>query len=120
MSRLFFRTSTLLAMAASALASPGVASAQSLAPEAAARTPFTSTLSNNVPLQVGMDVADTAQALGSPLSYVSGRAGDEVYLAFRDVGGSGLFPQHHRLYLQFRSGRLSGWKGDWGHNWMWQ
>ena len=20
----------------------------------------------------------------------------------------------------FRKGRLAGWKGDWGHNWMWQ
>ena len=25
-----------------------------------------------------------------------------------------------RLFLQFRNGRLSGWKGDWGRNWMWQ
>ena len=25
-----------------------------------------------------------------------------------------------RLFLQFRKGRLAGWKGDWGHNWMWQ
>jgi hypothetical protein len=24
-----------------------------------------------------------------------------------------------RLYLQFRRGRLTGWKGDWGHHWMW-
>jgi len=24
------------------------------------------------------------------------------------------------FYLQFRNGRLAGWKGDWGHNWMWQ
>jgi hypothetical protein len=31
-----------------------------------------------------------------------------------------LFNRHDRLYLQFRNGRLAGWKGDWGHNWMWQ
>jgi hypothetical protein len=31
-----------------------------------------------------------------------------------------LFPNRHRLYLQFRKGRLAGWKGDWGRNWMWQ
>jgi hypothetical protein len=31
-----------------------------------------------------------------------------------------LFNHHHRLFLQFRNGRLAGWKGDWGHNWMWQ
>ena len=51
---------------------------------------------------------------------VSGRAGEEIYLTFRNNGGSGLFYKKDRLYLQFRKGRLAGWKGDWGHNWMWQ
>ena len=37
-----------------------------------------------------------------------------------NVGGSGLFYKKDRLFLQFRKGRLAGWKGDWGHNWMWQ
>ena len=36
------------------------------------------------------------------------------------LGGSGLFNHRDRLYLLFRNGRLTGWKGDWGHNWMWQ
>ena len=61
-----------------------------------------------------------ARALGTPLNYISGRPGDETLLAFRNVGGSGLFFHKDRLYLQFRKGRLTGWKGDWGHNWMWQ
>ena len=82
--------------------------------------PFTATLSNNTPLAFGMDAEDAARALGTPLNYVSGRPGDEVYLAFRNVGGSGLFIKKDRLFLQFRKGRLAGWKGDWGHNWMWQ
>jgi hypothetical protein len=77
-------------------------------------------LSNNTPLAFGMDAEEAARALGTPLTYVKGRPGQEIYLAFRDVGGSGLFPHKHRLYLQFRKGRLAGWKGDWGHNWMWQ
>ena len=112
------RPSRLLAMAAAcALAWPGPGCAQSLAPRA---LPFTATLSNNVPLAFGMDVDDTARALGARLDYISGGPGDETYLALRDIGGSGLIPQHHRLYLQFRKGRLTGWKGDWGHNWMWQ
>jgi hypothetical protein len=99
----------------------GSARAESLAPAGASRSStFTATLSNNVPLAFGMDLEDTARALGTPLNYISGRPGDEIYLAFRDIGGSGLFPQRHRLYLQFRKGRLAGWKGDWGHNWMWQ
>ena len=46
--------------------------------------------------------------------------GEEIYLTFRHIGGSGLFYKKDRLFLQFRKGRLAGWKGDWGHNWMWQ
>jgi hypothetical protein len=82
--------------------------------------PFTTTLSNITPLAVGMNIDDATQALGTQLSYVSGRPGDEVFLAHRNVGGGGPFDHHDRLYLQFRQGRLAGWKGDWGHNWMWQ
>ena len=82
--------------------------------------PFTETLSNNTPLAFGMDAAEAARALGTPLNYVRGRPGGEIFLAFRDVGGSGLFYKRDRLYLQFRKGRLAGWKGDWGENWMWQ
>jgi hypothetical protein len=81
---------------------------------------FTATLSNNTPLAFGMDAQEAERALGSPLNYVSGRPGNEVFLTFRNLGGSGLFYSKHRLYLQFRNGRLAGWKGDWGHNWMWQ
>jgi hypothetical protein len=82
--------------------------------------PFTATFSNNVPLVFGMDAEDAARALGTPLNYISGRPGDEIFMTFRHAGGSGLFPIKDRLYLQFRKGRLAGWKGDWGHNWMWQ
>ena len=82
--------------------------------------PFTATLSNNTPLAFGMGAEDAARALGTPLNYVSGRPGEEVFLAFRNIGGSGLFIKKDRLFLQFRKGRLAGWKGDWGHNWMWQ
>lgn len=82
--------------------------------------PFVATLSNITPLVFGMDAQAAARALGTPLTYVSGRPGNEIYLTFREIGGSGLFPHHDRLYLQFRKGRLAGWKADWGHNWMWQ
>jgi hypothetical protein len=82
--------------------------------------PFTATLSNNIPLFFGMDAGEATAALGVPLNYIRGRPGDEIFLAFRNVGGSGLFFKKDRLYLQFRKGRLAGWKGDWGHNWMWQ
>ncbi|WP_291847833.1 hypothetical protein [Bradyrhizobium sp.] len=82
--------------------------------------PLTATLSNTTPLAFGMEAEDAARALGTPLNYVGGRRGEEIYLAFRNIGGSGLFFRKDRLYLQFRNGRLAGWKGDWGHNWMWQ
>ncbi len=82
--------------------------------------PFAATLSNNTPLAFGMDAEEAARALGTPLNYIRGRPGDEVFMTFRDLGGSGLFPHKDRLYLQFRKGKLAGWKGDWGHNWMWQ
>jgi hypothetical protein len=83
-------------------------------------TTFTSTLSNTTPLAFGMDADDAARALGMPLNYISGKPGDEIFLVFRPLGGSGFFNRRDRLYLQFRHGRLAGWKGDWGRNWMWQ
>jgi hypothetical protein len=118
MSRLAYGLS--LIVAASVACSAAASAQQSAASIAARSPPFTATLSNNTPLVLGMDAEDAARALGKPLTYVSGPPGDEIYLAFRGNGGSGLFPIKDRLYLQFRNGRLAGWKGDWGHNWMWQ
>ena len=114
-----------LAPAALLLASVSAASVEAAGtrqePRAVPRDPpFTATLSNSVPLSFGMDAGEVSQALGQPLSYISGRAGDEIYLAIRNVRGSGLLAHRDRLFLQFRKGRLTGWKADWGHNWMWQ
>jgi hypothetical protein len=101
------------ALVALALAHTAPASAGELAP-------FPTTLSNNTPLAFGMTAETAAAALGAPLSYVRGRPGDEILVAIRSNGGSGFFPRRDRLYLQFRNGRLAGWKGDWGRNWMWR
>ncbi len=103
-------------------AGPASARAQQFVPHGAPpfAPPFTATLSNNTPLAFGMNEQDAASALGTPLTYISGRPGDEIYLAFRHAGGTGFFNRKDRLYLQFRGGRLAGWKGDWGRNWMWQ
>jgi hypothetical protein len=101
-------------------ASIAPATARQPTPVAAPHPPFTATLSNNTPLAFGMDAGDAARALGTPLSYVGGRRGDEIFLALRTIGGSGFFPRNDRLYLQFRKGHLAGWKGDWGSRWMWQ
>jgi hypothetical protein len=97
-------------------------SAQQFVPQGAPpfSPPFVATLSNTTPLAFGMDEEEAARALGTPLTYISGRPGDEIFLAFRHAGGTGFFNRKDRLYLQFRHGRLAGWKGDWGRNWMWQ
>ena len=101
------------------IASSG-ALAQQSSPDGHRRLPFTATLSNNTPLAFGMDVGETSRVLRQPLRYVSGRPGEEIYLGFRNLGGSGLVPHRDRLFLKFRRGRLTGWKEDYGENWMWQ
>ena len=115
----FLATSLLLAAASASAVSP--VQAQGLPPYGGPYPPpFVATLSNNIPLAYGMSADEAAAALGVPLNHVRGNPGNEIFLAFRDYGGSGLFPNRHRLYLQFRKGKLAGWKGDWGQNWMWQ
>jgi hypothetical protein len=96
------------------LAAPALAQAQQ-----PPRLPFTATLSNNVPLAFGMTVEEAAAALSAPLKYIRGKPGDEVFAAPR-FASAGYFDRHDQLFLQFRNGRLAGWKGDWGKNWMWE
>ena len=69
---------------------------------------------NNTPLSFGMNVEQASQALGVALNYVRERPGDELYLALANVKGTTLSMRSDGLYLQFRKGRLAGWKGDWG------
>lgn len=102
-----------LCATATVLLSPVAARAQSVAP-------FVATLSNTTPLVFGMTADHAARALGVPLAYLRGRSGHETYLAIRDIDSGGVFQQQDRLFLQFRRGRLAGWKGDWGRNWMWR
>ena len=113
------RPLTLIALLlALPIALNGRAAAQQAAP--GGHPPFTASLSNLTPLAFGMNVDETSRALGQPLQYVSGRPGHEIYLAFRNLGGSGLVYHHDWLFLQFRGGRLTGWKEDYGENWMWR
>jgi len=98
----------------------GAAAAQQWTPDTLPRRPFIATLSNLTPLAFGMDVDQASLALGQRLRHVSGRPGNEIFLAFRNLGGSGLVAHHNRLFLQFRAGRLTGWKEDYGENWMWR
>jgi hypothetical protein len=100
MRRMAFRAAVLLVIVAGAVLS--AASAQP-AP-------------NNTPLWFGMNADEVSRALGTPLDYVRGRPGDELYLALPNVKGAALSDRNDALYLQFRRGRLQGWKGDWGAN----
>lgn len=95
------------------LAGHGVAMAQT-----PSSGPFTTTLSNTTPLVFGMTAEDATLALGTPLVYVEGPPGDEIFLTIRNVGGSRWSFRNDPLYLQFRAGRLTGWKADWSRNWM--
>ena len=82
------------------------------------RVPFTQSLSNAAPLAFGMTVQEATNALGVQFEYVSGGPGNEMFAAKRPS------PVYNRrnahLFLQFREGRLTGWKGDWSRNWMWE
>ena len=82
--------------------------------------PFTETLSNNTPLAFGMDAGEAARALGTPLNYVRGDRARKSISHSAITAAAVCSNKKDRLFLQFRKGRLAGWKGDWGHNWMWQ
>ena len=69
---------------------------------------------NSTSLYFGMNAEQASQALGTSLNYVRGRPGEELLVARPNVKGSALSSRSDGLYLQFRKGRLSGWKGDWG------
>ncbi len=69
---------------------------------------------SGAPLMFGMSEDEASAALGVPLSYVRGSRGNELLLALPNVKGSALTIRSDGLYLQFRGGRLTGWKGDWG------
>jgi len=68
---------------------------------------------NTQPLAHGMTVAQAARALGEPLVYHSGRASAEIYVAAGAAGIPGIDPSDAGIVLQFRNGRLTGWKRDW-------
>ena len=95
-----------MAMAIVLLGASEPAHAQNLAPGGATSSvPFTATLSNNTPLAIGMDAEDATRALGGPLKYISGGPGDEIYLAYRNMGGSGLFS--HKIGFICNSARAA-------------
>jgi hypothetical protein len=97
-------------MLPAALALAGI----SLAPLQAQQVQFQTSTPPNVPLTFGLTAEEVSRALGVPLYYVHGRSGHELLRALPNVKGATLASRSDGLYLQFRNGRLSGWKGDWG------
>jgi hypothetical protein len=85
-----------------------------VAPSPVCAQQATTAAPNNTPLSFGMNSEEASLALGTTLTYVRGRPGDELYLALPNVKGAALSSRSDGLYLQFRKGRLTGWKGDWG------
>jgi hypothetical protein len=75
-------------------------------------TPST-TAPNTAPLEFGMTPAAASAALGAPLVPVAGRPGSEIFFASLPAGTPGFYRVDGPLYLQFRKGRLTGWKKDW-------
>ena len=85
------------------------------------RLPFTATLSSNTPLAFGMDAQDSRARARVRRSIISAAArATKSSSRSATPAAADCSTARHRLYLQFRNGRLAGWKGDWGHNWMWQ
>ena len=68
---------------------------------------------NAIPLAFGMSPAQVETALGIPLHHVSGRGGSKIYVAVGFAPIHGAYAVDAGLALQFRRGRLTGWKQDW-------
>jgi hypothetical protein len=76
--------------------------------------------SNALPLAVGMTPEAAAVALGNPLTPLAGRRGSDIYYAEGTSVATGfIVRERERLWLQFRRGRLTGWKYDWDRPMAW-
>lgn len=101
----------VLALAPATLAAPPARATEFLLPFFP--TPL---VPSHQPLAFGMSVDEVTAALETPLVLVGGRPGQEIYVA--NLPGGQLFPRGDRLFLKFRKGHLSGWKGDWAIAWV--
>jgi len=69
--------------------------------------------SYNDPFAFGMTREQVEQLAQAPLIYLSGPRGSERYLIERLSTVPGFYPVDTRIVLQFRRGRLTGWRRDW-------
>jgi len=69
--------------------------------------------SYNDPFLFGMTPEQVEQLVQAPLIYLSGARGSERYMVERMSTVPGWYPVDTRIILQFRRGRLTGWRRDW-------
>ena len=67
----------------------------------------------NDPLTFGMTKDEVVHLVEAPLVYLSGAPGSERYLVQRPASVPGFYPVDTRIVLQFRRGKLTGWRRDW-------
>ena len=67
----------------------------------------------NDPLVYGMTPEQVERVVRAPLTYLSGQRGYERYIVERMSTVPGIYPADTRIILQFRNGRLTGWRRDW-------
>lgn len=67
----------------------------------------------NDPLVFGMTRAQVEQVVQAPLIYLSGARGSERFLVDRPATVPGFYLADTRIVLQFRRGKLTGWRRDW-------
>lgn len=67
----------------------------------------------NDPLVFGMTPEQVERVVQAPLIYLSGSRGSQRYLVERMSTVPGFYPVDARIVLQFRRGRLTGWRRDW-------
>ena len=67
----------------------------------------------NDPFVFGMTPEQVEQLVQAPLIYLSGPRGSERYLVQRLSTVPGWYPVDTRIVLQFRRGKLTGWRRDW-------
>ena len=72
-------------------------------------------------LHFGMTADEVASVYGPNMTFVLNRRDSEIYVVQRPAAIPGVYPPFvsERLYLQFRKGRLTGWKNEWDARKFW-
>ena len=72
-------------------------------------------------LYEGMTTDEVTAIFGTGLSYVAHGRNSEIYAVRQPAPIPGIYPPwvEERLYLQFREGRLTGWKNEWEARKFW-